>query len=84
MLENADEDATNNTLTGALASKETTNANPTAAMEGGLLDGEEVRFNARIPAPLRDAFSNLCERKGRTMSSVVKEWMIEAVKNGEI
>jgi hypothetical protein len=72
------------TLTDALASKETTNADPTAATEGALLDGDEVRFNARIPEPLRDAFSDLCQRKGRTMSSVVKEWMIDAVKEGKI
>jgi len=73
-----------NTLTDAFASKDTTNADTEAATEGALTDGEEVRFNARIPEPLRDAFSDLCQRKGRSMSSVVKEWMIEAVKDGEI
>lgn len=72
------------TLAASLASKKQPNADPTAATEGALTDGEEVRFNARIPQPLRDAFSDLCQRKGRTMSSVVKEWMIDAVKEGEI
>jgi hypothetical protein len=72
------------TLGGALNAKQSTNADVTAATEGGLMDGEEVRFNARIPKPLRDAFSDLCDRKGRTMSSVVQEWMIDAVKEGEI
>lgn len=71
----------NDSLTDALNSKETTNADAT---ESALTDGEEVRFNARIPRPLRDAFSDLCDRKGRTMSSVVKEWMIGAVKEEEI
>ena len=74
----------NDTLASALDSKETTNANTDAATEGGLMDGDEVRFNARIPEPLRDAFADLCDRKGRTMSSVVKEWMLNAVKEGEI
>lgn len=73
----------NDALSDALASKETTNADAHAATEGALTDGEEVRFNARIPEPLRDAFSDLCDRKGRTMSSVVKEWMVDAVKEGE-
>lgn len=71
----------NDSLTDTLNAKETTNAD---TMEGALTDGEEVRFNARVPRPLRDAFSDLCDRKGRTMSSVVKEWMIGAVKEGEI
>jgi hypothetical protein len=75
---------TDNTLTDALNSKDKTNADTEAATEGSLLDGEEVRFNARIPEPLRDAFSELCKRKGRSMSSVVKEWMIDAVKEGNI
>ena len=74
----------NSTLGGALNAKDTTNADTNAATEGGLMDGEEVRFNARIPSPLKDAFSDLCQRKGRTMSSVVQEWMIDAVKEGDI
>ena len=71
-------------LSDALDSKDRTNADTTAATEGSLVDGPTVRFNARIPEPLRDAFSDLCERKGRSMSSVVKQWMLEAVKEGEI
>jgi len=74
----------NSTLSGALDAKQTTNADTDAATEGGLTDGETVRFNARIPAPLRDAFSDLCQRKGRTASSVVREWMLDAVREGEI
>jgi hypothetical protein len=73
-----------NTLSDALDSKDRTNADTTAATERGLVDGPMVRFNARIPEPLRDAFSDLCERKGRSMSSVVKQWMIQAVKEDEI
>jgi hypothetical protein len=73
-----------NSLADALASKDTTNANAEAARDGSLTSGEEVRFNARVPKPLRDAFSDLCKQKGRTMSSVVKEWMLKAVKEDEI
>jgi len=72
------------TLSGALASKETTNADVTAATEGGLMDGDEVRFNARIPANLRDAFSDLCERKGTTMTGAVQRYMLRALKEGEL
>ena len=72
------------TLSSALDAKEETNADIGATTEGALTEGESVRFNARIPEPLRDAFSDLCQRKGRTMSSVVKEWMLQAVKDGEI
>lgn len=73
-----------NTLTDALASKDTTNADADAATEGGLMDGDEVRFNARIPKPLRDAFSDLCSRKGTTMSGAVKRYMLQAVKSDEL
>jgi hypothetical protein len=72
------------TLSSALDAKEETNADIGATTEGALTEGKSVRFNARIPEPLRDAFSDLCQRKGRTMSSVVKEWMLQAVKDGEI
>ncbi|WP_118831907.1 hypothetical protein [Salinibacter ruber] len=72
------------TLKGALDSKDKTNADTEAATEGGLLDGEEVRFNARIPEPLRDAFSDLCNRKGATMSGAVKRYMLQSVKDGEL
>lgn len=84
MTDDANAERSGGTLASALDAKEQANADPTAATEAGLTDGETVRFNARIPAPLRDAFDELCRRKGRTMSSVVKEWMIEAVKDGEI
>jgi|APHM01.1.fsa_nt_gi hypothetical protein len=73
-----------NSLTDALASKDTTNADATAATEGGLMDGDEVRFNARIPEPLRDAFSDLCDRKGTTMSGAVQRHMLQAVQDGEL
>jgi hypothetical protein len=73
-----------NTLSSALASKDQTNADASSATEGGLLDGEEVRFNARVPEPLRDAFSDLCERKATSMSGAVKQYMLQAVKDGEL
>lgn len=72
------------TLSSALSAKETTNANTAAATEGGLMDGDEVRFNARIPRPLRDAFAELCERKGTTMSGAVKRYMLQAVKEDDL
>ena len=73
-----------NTLSSAFESKEQTNADTSSATEGGLLDGEEVRFNARVPKPLRDAFSDLCERKATSMSGAVKRYMLRAVKDGEL
>ena len=72
------------TLSGALNAKQTTNADADAATEGGLMDGPEVRFNARIPEPLRDAFSDLCDRKGTTMTGVVQRYMLRAVKDGKL
>jgi hypothetical protein len=73
----------NGSLDGALGSKSTPNADPSAARSGALLEGEEVKFNARIPENLRDAFSDLCESEGRSMSWVVREWMRQAVEEGE-
>jgi len=73
-----------NTLSDALASKDQTNADTSSATEGGLLDGEEVRFNARVPKPLRDAFADLCERKATSMSGAVKRYMLQAVKEDEL
>ena len=70
-------------LAGALASKDTTNANTSTAEAGALLEGGEVKFNARIPENLRDAFGDLCESEGRSMSWVVREYMRRAVQQGE-
>lgn len=72
-----------NPLAGALASKEETNADTSAAETGALLEGDEVKFNARIPENLRDAFADLCESEGRSMSWVVREYMRHAVQQGE-
>jgi len=72
------------TLSGALSAKQTTNADADAATEGGLMDGPEVRFNARIPQPLRDAFSDLCDRKGATMTGAVQRYMMRAVKEDKL
>jgi predicted HicB family RNase H-like nuclease len=47
-------------------------------------EGEtEVKFNARVPASLRDAFQEVCEAEGRSMSWVVREYMRRAVRQGE-
>lgn len=70
-------------LAGALASKDTTNADTSAAETGALLEGDEVKFNARIPENLRDAFADLCESEGRSMSWTVREYMRRAVQQGE-
>lgn len=70
-------------LAGALASKDQPNADTSLAETGALLEGEEVKFNARIPENLRDAFSDLCESEGRSMSWVVREYMRRAVQQGE-
>lgn len=70
-------------LAGALASKETTNADTSTAETGALLEGKEVKFNARIPKNLRDAFADLCSREGRSMSWVVREYMRRAVEEGK-
>ena len=45
-------------------------------------DGDEVQFNARIPEPLRDAFSDLRDRKGTTITG--PRYILRAVKEGEL
>jgi hypothetical protein len=72
------------TLSGALNAKQTTNADADAARTSGLMHGDEVRFNARIPQPLRDAFSDLCDRKGATMTGAVQRYMMRAVKEDKL
>lgn len=72
------------TLSGALNAKQSTNADVTAATEGGLMDGESVRLNARVPSPLKDAFSDLCRRKGSDMSTALRRYMLKAVKEDKL
>lgn len=72
----------NGALSGALASKKETNADPSTAEAGALLEGDEVKFNARVPENLRDAFQEVCESEGRSMSWVVREYMRRVVENG--
>ncbi|WP_158704987.1 ribbon-helix-helix domain-containing protein [Salinibacter altiplanensis] len=79
----SDTDQTGGALSAALETKTETNADPSAASRGGLTEGEEVKFNARIPENLRDAFSELCDQEGRSMSWVVREYMRRAVQQGE-
>jgi hypothetical protein len=81
----SDDDTTaqSGTLDGALSAKTERNADPSAANRGALTEGDEVKFNARIPENLRDAFSDLCEEEGRSMSWVIRQWMLQAVKEGE-
>lgn len=70
-------------LQNALEKKASTHSNEAgvrAEMEAG---GEEVKFNARIPKGLRDAFREVCKEEGRSMSWVVREWMRQAVRAGE-
>ena len=40
------------------------------------MDRDDVRFNARIPKPLRDAFSDLCDQKRSTMTGAVQRYML--------
>lgn len=70
-------------LGGALQSKEERNADPSATDTGELMDGDEVKFNARVPEPLRDAFQDVCEAEGRSMSWVIREYMRRAAEQGE-
>jgi len=70
-------------LGGALDAKDDVNADVTAASRGALLEGEEVKFNARVPKNLRDAFADVCESEGRSMSWVIRRWMLQAVEKGE-
>ena len=42
--------------------------------------GDEVKFNARIPENLRDAFQEVCESEGRSMSWTVREYMRRVVE----
>lgn len=48
-----------------------------------LEEGDEVKFNARVPESLRDAFQEVCSTEGRSMSWVVRRWMLRAVEKGE-
>lgn len=78
-----DTDDVSGALDGALASKEKANADTTAANRGALMEGDEVKFNARIPENLRDAFQEVCESEGRSMSWAVREYMRRVVEQGE-
>jgi hypothetical protein len=78
-----DTTAQSGTLDGALSAKTERNADPSAANRGALTEGDEVKFNARIPENLRDAFQDVCESEGRSMSWVVRRWMLQAVEEGE-
>ena len=70
-------------LGAALETKTETNADLSSASRGALLEGEEVKFNARVPENLRDAFQEVCEQEGRSMSWVIRQWMLQAVEEGE-
>jgi Ribbon-helix-helix protein, copG family. len=83
MPTNPDTDDVSGALDGALSSKQKTNADATAVSRGALMEGEEVKFNARVPENLRDAFQELCEGEGRSMSWTVREYMRRAVEQGE-
>lgn len=62
----------------------TTGATNTPRREGRLMDGESVRLNARVPSPLKEAFSELCRRKGSDMSTALRRYMLQAVKDGKL
>jgi len=78
-----DEGATRGALDGAFESKTETNADTSTANRGALMEGDEVKFNARIPENLRDAFQEVCESEGRSMSWAVREYMRRVVEQGE-
>ena len=79
----SDAEDTSGALGGAFDSKQETNADPSAASRGALQEGDEVKFNARVPGNLRDAFQEVCEEEGRSMSWVIRQWMLQAVEEGE-
>lgn len=83
MPDDSNADDTSGALDGALASKQQTNADTTAASRGALMEGDEVKFNARVPGNLRDAFQEVCEREGRSMSATVRLFMRRAAEEGE-
>lgn len=70
-------------LAGALDAKTEANADQSAAERGALMEGEEVKFNARVPENLRDAFAEVCQREGRSMSATVRLFMRRAVEAGK-
>lgn len=78
-----DTDDVSGALDGVLADKQATNADTTAASRGALMEGDEVKFNARIPENLRDAFQEVCESEGRSMSWAVREYMRRVAEEGE-
>ncbi|WP_103028241.1 ribbon-helix-helix domain-containing protein [Salinibacter altiplanensis] len=77
------QDKQNGALSGALNAKTEPNADASDAEAGALMEGEEVKFNARVPSNLRDAFEEVCNSEGRSMSWVVREYMRRAVEDGE-
>jgi hypothetical protein len=81
--DDSDTNGTSGALDSALESKQKTNADTSTASRGALLEGEEVKFNARVPENLRDAFADLCESEGRSMSWVIRRWMLQAVEEKE-
>lgn len=83
MSSEPDTDDMSGALDGVLSSKQEVNADSTAASRGALMEGDEVKFNARIPENLRDAFQEVCESEGRSMSWAVREYMRRAVEQGE-
>jgi len=70
-------------LGAALNAKEETNADASAADAGALMEGPEVKFNARIPENLRDEFAKVCNREGRSMSATIRLFMRRSVQDGE-
>lgn len=74
---------TSGALDGAFESKTETNADTSAARRGALMEGDEVKFNARIPENLRDAFADLCKAEGRSMSATIRLFMRQSVEDGE-
>lgn len=70
-------------LSGAFDAKEDTNADASPAEIGALMEGDEVKFNARIPENLRDEFAKVCKQEGRSMSATIRLFMRRAVEDGE-
>jgi hypothetical protein len=61
-----------------------TEARSAASQSGASFkEGKEVKFNARVPERLRDAFQAVCEQEGRSMSWVVRRYMRKVVREGE-
>lgn len=55
---------------------------PIGAYQGGV--AQEYRFNVRIEEKNRDAFKEVCDSVGISMSRIIKLYMLHCLSNGKI